>query len=476
MYVLERFDVSGEQESLIERVELLREGNTFVCRTAGGETRVLDSDDVPTAIAGEPALNEIRANQVTRIKAAGPAFDELPFVLRIQGETDDFDKSFWSETMLEEHISIAWDDEPPLLRVAYVNGVAWSAYPTDDGPRMFDLTGLVVLGDESNPVRLWAELLIDANDGSHSEDTFSLGLMTELAVVASCARDAEKSLSVKLWRRDANRSADAAVLVDWLLDWIPEQSGIDDEAHRQMLAQLFVEVAVRWAEGEGLPSEYLAASHKDQPAQKGDAVWTLYLDLPRETLERAAALIRERDQRMAEIVNAAEDPDSPPGRKRKAALESLGDWVSEFEPHFLFVDDDDDDDPDAPWNRNPVEQMPTVIEPGRIGMRFWKSHYSGNQVAYDFIFTWGGGREAEWYYDIGMDNPGLSVMSSAPIRGTAKWKKGDDVKVNYSSVEFGLNDKTTLKGVAPMDDALHLPRTWVDLGQEIASFVDGLIA
>lgn len=52
-------------------------------------------------------------------------------------------------------------------------------------------------------------------------------------------------------------------------------------------------------------------------------------------------------------------------------------------------------------------------------------------MAHDAIFNWGYGKEADWFYDISDDNPGLSVMSSAPFTGTASWKNGTSVETTY---------------------------------------------
>jgi hypothetical protein len=252
-----------------------------------------------------------------------------------------------------------------------------------------------------------------------------------------------------------------------------------------MLAQLFVERAVRGVGAEDFPLTYLAAGHREQPEEIADAVWNLRVRiLPGETLDLTASLIAGRNPGMAEIVSAARNPDSPEGMARRAAVKELGEWASEFEPHSQDVvevghaDEQQsyDDDPDAPWNRDPAEDLPAVVEPGTIKIIFWKSDFDGPPVAYDFIFTWGGGREADWYYDISPENPGLSVMSSAPISGTAKWREGNDVEVEYSSTEFDLNDETTLVGLAPNDDELRDPRTWVKLGGFIAGLVDELIS
>lgn len=108
-------------------------------------------------------------------------------------------------------------------------------------------------------------------------------------------------------------------------------------------------------------------------------------------------------------------------------------------------------------------------------MVFWNSFFDGDPVAYDFIFTWDGGRKADWYYDISMENDGMSVMSSAPIGGSANWENGVDVEVSIQSSDFDLDEEVVLKGMAPHDDATREPRTWAHLGRAIAGEADGFI-
>ena len=92
-YVIERLDVSGEEEELIERAELVCEGDALVCLVQGREARTLEATDVPSAIAGEPVLSEIRANQITRITANDVVYEELPLILQVPGDPDEFDET-----------------------------------------------------------------------------------------------------------------------------------------------------------------------------------------------------------------------------------------------------------------------------------------------------------------------------------------------------------------------------------------------
>lgn len=481
-YVIERFDVSGEEEELIERAELVRVGDCLVCLVQGREERTLEATEVPSAIAGESVLSEIRANQITRITADDLLYEELPFILQVPGDPDAFDETLWSEVMAEEHTTID-DGDRNLFRVAYVNGQRWFAYPTvDGGSRMLLESELPPGGPD---LRDWASLTI-AEDGL--EDSFQIGLTTELAVVATHTR-IESWIAdprpVVLCKRAADPAGQAAMAVEWLLDWVPQQSGVESEAQRQMLAQLLVEVAVRRNMKEDIPASYLAAGHRDQPDNAGNEIFSLDLHLPAEALVHVADIVAQRGPAMAEIVMAATNLESPEGRSRRSAIEALGEWALEMDeptpvaspdgPADELDEDDPEDDPNAPWNRDPVEGMPAAIEPGRIHMVFWNSDFDGDPVSYDFIFNWDGGRKAEWYYDITMENDGLSVMSSAPIRGTANWENGADVYLTVQSSDFDLDEEVVLKGMAPKDDATREPRTWVDLGYAIAGEADGFI-
>lgn len=480
-YVVERFDVSGECEQLIQRAELVPEGGDLVCLVQGEGARLLGSTDVPSAIASEPVLSEIRANEVTRIVAAGSAYEALPFVLQIPGELDDFDSTLWSTAMAEDHTT-DWNEDQCVFRVAYVNDRRWCAYPTvNEGPRML------------REARMWPEVLLMprwgclfiADDGR--EDAFKIGLLTERAIVSSYAPDDPMAPQlVSLWERTPDVRSDASMVVDWLLDWVPKQLGPSYGVHRQVLAQLLVEVAVNGNSGVDFPTSYLSAGNEAGLVDTGNAVLNLELDLPAEAMTVIVDLIAERNPQMAEIVTAAVNPESEQAKSRRTAIEKLGQWALDLELSAALQSlsgdadeaesDFDEDDPNAPWNRDPGELLPAVIEPGRIPLRFWKSDFAGGWVLYDFVFTWNGGQEADWYYDISMENDGLSVMSSAPASGAATWIDGRDVEITYRCAEFDLDDTAPLGRPAPAVDSLELPSTWVSLGSGIAGYIDGLIA
>lgn len=132
-----------------------------------------------------------------------------------------------------------------------------------------------------------------------------------------------------------------------------------------------------------------------------------------------------------------------------------------------------DIDEDEPWDHDPLDQLPAVIEPGGVELTLWSSRFSESPMAYDVSFTWDGHRDAEWYCDISMINPGLSVMSSAPFRGTAAWPDGRDVAVTYCCDDMGLAGECTLAGVAPTADdpqsdaGMRQPQAWLDFAEAI---------
>jgi hypothetical protein len=104
LYEISRYDVQGDAEQLIEHATPFNKDGAIWCSAGDGvETRCVGTD-VDTLIAADALLNEIRANQVTRIIGEPAVLQELPFVLRVPGHRNDFDESLWSEAMRHEHV------------------------------------------------------------------------------------------------------------------------------------------------------------------------------------------------------------------------------------------------------------------------------------------------------------------------------------------------------------------------------------
>lgn len=131
VYEISRYDVSGDAEVVVGRAQLLASDGALWRRVDGGTLTRCAGVDVATAIGADPSLNEVRANQVARISAEPEALAELPLVLRVPGEVEDFDPSQWSTAMQELHELGHLDRD--VYRVLYLNGKRWAAWSTPDG-------------------------------------------------------------------------------------------------------------------------------------------------------------------------------------------------------------------------------------------------------------------------------------------------------------------------------------------------------
>jgi len=180
-YKISRFGVSAETEMLKQHAELVCEHGALILRVDGEADWTLTTTNVASAIAEDPTLSEIRANQITRITAGGAALELLPFTLSVPGDPDDFDEALWSKTLADEHTHQDWVVQPGRCRVAYVNDDRWCPWPTADGPRM--------LPEDWPTVRLsstWARLTFTETASMTSGlDEITLGLVTP-GVVAAC--------------------------------------------------------------------------------------------------------------------------------------------------------------------------------------------------------------------------------------------------------------------------------------------------
>ena len=482
-YAIERFDVSGEEEVFVERAELVQTEGALVFRT-GHKERILGYGDVTTAITSEPALSEVRANQISRITASGEALDQLPFILAIPGDPDDFDKTLWSETLAEEHTSQSWVVQPGRYRVAFVNDQRWCPFPTPDGPRMLPEAWPTV---DLDP--MWGHLTFSENGSMVSGlDELFVGLVTDRIVAAcyypDCTVDGAPR-EVNLWARGDDPAADSKLFVEWLLDWIPATWFNAQET----FAQLFVEAAVNGYDGEPVWGNRLVADFTTVPGIGAyeSSEWNLELDLPASVISSALDLVAQRSPRLAEIVNAARNPHSQEGQRRLAAIAEATNDVADSEDQ----DDEDYEDEDYDWYDNywggvwaraPISRLPKVIEPGEISIRFlWEISEDDPPADFDFIFTWSGGREVQWRFGISPDDSGeldLAARRIAAFHGTASWENGVDVALTYSSPEFALEGDELLKAAAPTlmdpqsDERMNRPMAWVDLASRIINFLD----
>lgn len=356
IYKVSRFTVDTDEEVLAEHAELVREKENLVLRVDGGPDRTLGTNEVPAAIAGEPVLSEIRANQVTRINAGGIAFDELPFLLSVPGDPDDFDGTLWSDTQADEHTRQDWVVQPGRCRVAYINESRWCPWPTDDGPRM--------LPEEWPMVGLsstWARVTFcETGSMTSGTDEVTLGLVTP-RVVAACRNPDAGSLEVAVWPRNGDSTGDSEIVARWLLEWLPESYSNTDD-FKALMAQLFVEAACHGQSGKELSGSRLAAGWNIQLGfgDTDTSEWNLALNLPGAATSLALDLVEQRGGTLSAIVTAGRMPNSPEGKLRQAALKK---WEDEWDAASDETAEEDEGAPDADEDfEDPEQEEPEVPE------------------------------------------------------------------------------------------------------------------
>ncbi|MEZ0339862.1 hypothetical protein ACAG25_07740 [Mycobacterium sp. pV006] len=128
-----------------------------------------------------------------------------------------------------------------------------------------------------------------------------------------------------------------------------------------------------------------------------------------------------------------------------------------------------------PWQVDPADHMPEVIEPGRIDVTVWLSVFGEEPpVAYDVSFDWDGDHTAGWTEDISILN-NLSFASGSPARGVLSWSNDHEVVLTYSWPEFDLCGYTTMSVGAADKGAVSRgaadPRHWVHWAERLVEFV-----
>ena len=351
VYEIARYGVRTEDEVLIERAQLFSENGELRCRVDDGPEIVCPNNDVLATISADPALGEIRANQVTRITGEPAVLQELPFVLRVPGHWDDFDESLWSEAMRDEHCA-RWVQPN---RVLYVNDERWSGFPTADGDRMLP-------DGFDDVIRLtprWGRLEFAWNSiGTSGGDQTFIGLVTPIAVVCLTCMDWGGE-DVVLWRRGKTALDDARMFVEWLLDgglvphYFPGDPGLEG-----MLAQLFVEASVHGCNGTVVPGSLLAAGAEAELGWAGlgwgsedSSEWRLDLDLDPAVIEVVLDLLAQRSPRLCDIVTAARYPESRAGRAREARLQEM------YEP---------EPEPTSVWDLSAPDNQCASYRPGHL--------------------------------------------------------------------------------------------------------------
>jgi hypothetical protein len=322
VYEIARYSPRGEQEQLLERTQVVRRGQTLWRRGADGVGVACSGNDVAAVIGADPTLGEVRADEITRIQANRESQRVLPLVLSAPGGGELVDRSLWSDVMWDKHLEDAGSTiERGVHRVLYVNEARWPVFPTSEGERFLPDDPE---GDGTEPLLAvrWA-LMGFTEEGSMVSgfDRTEIGLVTPGVVACITRLDDESPKEVWLRRRDN----DAATFVNWLFGGPFSTSlELDNPRGAQLLTQLFVEASLGGHNGEDVAGSRLIDYAYGSPPWFGyndSSMWTLELALEPSVVNAILDLMADRGPRLAEIVEAAQNPDSPAGHARRAWLE-----------------------------------------------------------------------------------------------------------------------------------------------------------
>ncbi len=227
--------------------------------------------------------------------------------------------------MREEHIDGSKGELREAFRVLYVNGYQWGAFETEDGWRLLpDDNGDWDFYDNGQipALDMWGRITFgESASMTYGLDIGMIGLITPGVVITTWEPD-EQDAVISLNRR----GDDAEAFLGWLLDGgvCAEYFGCD-EAGQILMTQLFVGVAIGHEWGH-IAGDYLMAGTDYLEEVMGayrTSEWTLDIGLDSSTVSAVLDRIVERGGPLADIVIAAREPDSPPGRARRAALDEL---------------------------------------------------------------------------------------------------------------------------------------------------------
>ncbi|QRY53815.1 hypothetical protein [Mycolicibacterium septicum] len=129
----------------------------------------------------------------------------------------------------------------------------------------------------------------------------------------------------------------------------------------------------------------------------------------------------------------------------------------------------------SPWQEDPVEQLPEVIEPGHFGLSLWSfAPWNGEYMETEVSFDWDGKHTVEWSAVSGV---GLSAMSDVSFRGVAGWPDGKDLLVAYAlnGSELGFERFVGGAPTAASPDGAKDPQQWVDIADLLVALTDQLL-
>ena len=328
MYEISRYDVSTDTEFLIGHARLVQKGDDLWQQSADG-SEIRCSGTVEAEIEGDSTLSEVRANEVTRIIAGDDALRVLPLLLRVPGDSSDFDETRWSQSMRDTHLDDSLGVQRGVYRVLYVNGNRWGAFETTDGQRLLpdgDWGEWSGYNGKLPSLDGWGKLTFgESASRTYGLDIATIGLATPGVVVCAALPD-EREAEIRLDRRGDD--------VETFLNWLFHGSLTEDyfswgssELGEALLAQLFVEV-IDGGVDSVIAGDYLAAGLDIDPdlAMMGiyrSSEWTLDVRLDESIVEAILDRLAARGGRLRDIVTAARDPNSPAAKVRRAAVRAL---------------------------------------------------------------------------------------------------------------------------------------------------------
>ncbi|MGW8815549.1 hypothetical protein [Gordonia terrae] len=305
VYEIARYTGDHENSHLIERIALRRHDDHLVRLASGEPDKPIPTPSQPeSVIAGDSQLHMVHVLELTTITAEPELAALLPLVLQAEGVGD--------ETLGRDEWEVT------------INGASHSPYATAAGAyRLLPDDGFSAVAFDTP----WVSVsFIETGSMTSGTDVATLGLVTPSVVAAVTELDPHvgaDDVPVQLWRR-GDAKDDARVVVDWLTN-----NGLVDylTTPSEMLIQLFVDAAINPSGPETVRwGNYLAARFADEGevGSGPSARWSLDLNLSPETLTLTLDLLAAGDPEVAHIVEAARDPESPAGQKRRALLEDLG--------------------------------------------------------------------------------------------------------------------------------------------------------
>ncbi|TMS54801.1 hypothetical protein [Mycobacterium sp. DBP42] len=128
-----------------------------------------------------------------------------------------------------------------------------------------------------------------------------------------------------------------------------------------------------------------------------------------------------------------------------------------------------------PWQKDPVDQLPEVIKPGRFGLSLWSvtPWDEDSHLESEVALEWDGQTTVEWSV---LSGSGLSMMSDVSFTGIAAWPDGKNVLVSYSG-DAGLGFQR-LPGAAPTaggPGGAKDPQHWVEFANSLVGLTDELL-